>query len=294
MGDNKDLLDEIDKLDDTEEVVKEKNSLHEKIFTAIIILIIIGALTMLYFSYTGKYIVTNKENKSENISSYLENIVYEENIEDENNVEEIDYEVLKQQQIEKFEEQKNGLNFTVQTNDINKKLLAVLHNSNQENISNIKVQVIFYDVENKPVKIDENPINIIEANMDYYMVFNDTPDNYARYDFLITKEDHNFDYTSYSNSITYEVQERENGKVEIIGKNNSDTKIQELNFFVIYYNENNEIISVKIVNDYDVKKNKEFKIDFYNSLYKDGDYSDIPFARYEVKPAEIYSYMEQK
>ncbi len=154
MEDNKDLLDEIKKLDDTEEVIQEKRNLHEKIFTVIIILIIIGALTMLYFSYTGKYIVANKESKSENISSYLENVVYEENIETEN-TEVIDYETLKQQQIQKFEEQKNNLNVVVETKDINNKLISVLKNNNQENISDILVQVIFYDAENKPIKIDE-------------------------------------------------------------------------------------------------------------------------------------------
>lgn len=293
MGENKDLLDEIEKLDDTEEVIKEKASLHEKIFTIVIIVIIIIALTMLYFSYKGNYIVTNKKSKSEDYSSYLENVVYDENTAGENNNEELDYEVLKQQQIQKFEEQKAGLNITTQISDINKKLIAVLHNSNQENISNVQVQVIFYDAENKPIKIDENFISLIEVNMDYYMLFDETPENYARYDFLITKDNYNCEYTSYSSAITYEVQEKEDSKIKIVGKNNSDKKIEEINFFVIYYNENNEIISIKTVNTFDVKKNKEFKIDFYNSIYNDKDYSEVPFARYEVKPASIYSYNEK-
>lgn len=293
MGENKDLLDEIEKLDDTEEVIKEKASLHEKIFTIVIIVIIIIALTMLYFSYKGNYIVTNKKSKSEDYSSYLENVVYDENTAGENSNEELDYEVLKQQQIQKFEEQKAGLNITTQTSDINKKLIAVLHNSNQENISDVQVQVIFYDAENKPIQIAENFISLIEVNMDYYMLFDKTPENYARYDFLITKDNYNCEYTSYSSAITYEVQEKEDSKIKIVGKNNSDKKIENVNFFVIYYNENNEIISVKIVNTFDVRKNKEFKIDFYNSIYNDKDYSEVPFARYEVKPASIYSYNEK-
>lgn len=293
MGENKDLLDEIEKLDDTEEVIKEKASLHEKIFTIVIIVIIIIALTMLYFSYKGNYIVTNKKSKSEDYSSYLENVVYDENTAGENSNEELDYEVLKQQQIQKFEEQKAGLNITTQISDINKKLIAVLHNSNQENISDVQVQVIFYDAENKPIQIAENFISLIEVNMDYYMLFDKTPENYARYDFLITKELYNTEYTSYSGNITYEIQEKEDSKIKIVGKNNSDKKIEEINFFVIYYNENNEIISIKTVNTFDVKKNKEFKIDFYNSIYNDKDYSEVPFARYEVKPASIYSYNEK-
>ncbi len=124
------------------------------------------------------------------------------------------------------------------------------------------------------------------------MYFYDTPENYARHEYLITKDSYGFENTSYSNSVTFEVQEKEDGKVKIIGKNNSDTKIQEIKFFVLYYNENNEIISVKTVDSYDVKKNKEFKIDLNNNLYKEEDYSEVPFARYEVKPAEIYSYIE--
>lgn len=288
MEENKDLIDKIEKLDDTEEIIKEKANLHEKMFTVVIIVIIFIALAMLYFSYKGKYIVTNKKSKSEDYSSYLENVVYDENTKTEND-EIVDYELIEQQQIQKFEEQKPGLNITTQTSDINKKLIAVLHNSNQENISNVQVQVIFYDVENKPIQIDENFISLIEIDMDYYMLFDKTPENYVRYDFLITKEFCNSNYISNSGNINYEVQEKEDGEVRIVGKNNSDKKIENINFFVIYYNEKNEILSIKKVNTFDVKKNREFKIDFYNTLYNDSDYSEVPFYRYEIKPAGIYS-----
>lgn len=292
MGENnKDLLDEIDKLEDAENPLKDNVTSHEKIFTIIIILIIIVALVMLYFAYTGNYIASGKKDKQEDVSSYLENQTYY-NFVTEDYTEEIDYALIEEQQKQKFEEQKLNLAITSQMLDVNNKLIAIMHNNNQEYVSNFKVQVIFYDAENKPIKIDECYINIIEANKDYYMCFEDTPTAYQRCDFLITKDAYCVEYISNTNDVSYEVEEKEDGKIKILGKSNSENKLMGVEFFIIYYGENDQIISVKTIEGFEFKKNKEFRIEAYNTLFNEVDYTEIPYSRYEVVLSGAYSIME--
>ncbi len=304
MDDNKDLINEIDKLEDNKEIIEEKSTSHEKVFTIIVILIIIVALFMLYLSYKGTYIVSNKENKQDDFSAYLENI--DNNEKDDNNDnndnnsnngnnenEEIDYEELENQKKEKFEQQKNNLSITSQMLSVDGKLIATIHNGNQESIENILVQVIFYNGEDKPIKIDQNTIDIFDSETDYYMFFQDTPKNYERCDFLITKENYGDFYISRKNDITFNVEEnKEENEIKISGKNNSNEKIEEVKFSVIYYNENDQIIAIREESQYDIKKQKEFKIEIDNSLYSYETFEDIPYSRYEVLLLNAISYAE--
>lgn len=305
MGDNKDLLDEIDKLDDNEASSKMKNeeqNSHEKIFTIIIVIIIISALVMLYLFYKGTYIVSNKTNIQDNFSSYLNLEDYQNN--DDNNEnndkfnenedieleEDVNYELLEKQALEKFESQKPNLNITNQVLDINSRLIAVLHNGNQENISEVLVQVIFYNEQNIPIKIDECYVNVIEANADYYMSFEGTPKQYSRCDFLISKDliENNI---SHKSDITFSVAEEE-GIQKIKGKNNSNSTVSELEFSVIYYNEANQIIGLEIIGDYEVEANSEFELDFEKMIYSEQTDTMVPSARYEVLLSEAVSYEE--
>lgn len=301
---NKHLLNEIDELDDNEEPFKVKNekiSSHEKIFTIIIILIIIIALIVLYLFYKGTYIVSNKTNKQDDFSSILDNL-YNDSIDeyddefydDHNNEEYFDH---YKEATEKFETQKNNLTITSQTLDIDGKLIITLHNGNQEIIYDFLVEVIFYDGDNKPIKIDGIPINAIEANSDYYILFENTPKEYTRCDFLITKDYNNNIYISHKNDITFSVQENVNSKygknvIEITGKNNSDDTIEEINFAILFYDENNKIIALKNIYESEIKKQKNFKIDTENAFYSSETYENIPYNRYEVILLDAISYNE--
>lgn len=294
MEDNKDLINEIDNLDDNTEVIKEKSTSHEKAFTIIVIVIIIAALFMMYLFYKGIYIVSNKENKQDDFSAYLENI---DNNEEENNAEneEIDYEEREKQKIQKFEEQKNNLIITSQILDIDGKLISTIHNGNQESIENLLVQVIFYDGEDKPIKIDQNTIDIFDSETDYYMFFEDTPKGYERCEFLITKKDYYDFYISRKNDISFNVEENNNDDenvIEIVGKNNSNDKVRKINFAIVYYNENDQIIAIREESQYDVKKQKEFKLKINSRLYSYESYEDVPYSRYEVILLDAISYIE--
>lgn len=294
MENNKDLINEIDKLDDNEEVIEEKATSHDKIFTIVVILIIVVALFIMYLFYTGKYIVTNNNNKQDDFSAYLENSE-DNNDNNENESEEIDYEEIQRQKTENFEEQKNNLIITSQILDIDGKLITTIHNGNQESIENILVQVIFYDGEDKPIKIDQNTIDMFDSETDYYMTFQDTPKGYERCDFLISKKDYYDFYISRRNDISFNIEEKNSNDenvIEITGKNNSNNKIRKINFAVVYYNENDQIIAIREECQYDVKKQKEFKIKVNNRLYSHESFEDIPYSRYEVILLDAISYTE--
>ncbi len=295
MEDNKDLLNEIDKLEDNEEILEEteKSTSHEKVFTIIVILIIVAALFMMYLSYKGTYIVSNKENKQDDFSAYLD----VNNNEDEGNKienEEIDYEELERQKREKFEQQKNNLVITSQMLDIDGKLIATIYNGNEETIENVLVQVIFYNGEDKPIKIDEKTIEVFDNQSDYFLFFEDTPKSYERCEFLITKENFYNNYNSKKDEISFTVKEKaDENVIEISGKNNSDHKIQRVNFAVVYYNENNQIIAIRESSQYDIKKQKEFKIQLNKQLYSYDTFEDVPYSRYEVRLLNAMSYVEK-
>lgn len=294
MEDNKNLLNEIDKLEDNEEILeeKEKSTSHEKIFTIIVILIIIVALFMMYLSYKGTYIVSNKENKQDDFSA----LVINNNEDDENEIEieEINYLEIENQKKEQFEAQKNNLIITSQVLDIDGKLIATIHNGNEETIENVLVQVIFYNGEDKPIKIDERIIEVFDSQSDYYLFFEYTPKAYERCEFLITKENFYNNYNSNRNDITFNFEEKsEQNIIEIYGKNNSDSKIERVNFAVVYYNENNQIIAIREESEYDIKKQKEFKIQVNKQLYSYDTFEDVPYSRYEVILLNAMSYVEK-
>lgn len=295
MKDNKDLINEIDKLDDNNEVIdeRENSTSHEKIFTLIVILIIIVALFIMYLFYTGKYIVSNKENKQDDFSAYL-NIISNEKNEDNIEVEETDYKEIENQKKEQFNIQKNNLIITSQALDIDRKLIATIHNGNEEILENVLVQVIFYNEENQPIKIDEKNIDIFDSQSDYYIFFENTPKDYARSEFLITKENFYNNYNSKKNDISFTIEEKDNeNTIEILGKNNSDEKIQKADFAIIYYNENDEIIAIREVSQYDIKKQKEFKIQLNKQLYSYDTFEDASYSKYEIILLNAMSHIDK-
>lgn len=300
-GDNKNLLNEIDKLEDDKEassIKKEKSNSQEKAFSIIIIIIIVIALAILYLFYKGSYIVGKKENMKADFSSYLENNYdeYEEEEseefydEEDSELYESEYDLMEKQSQEKFEIQKPNLSIISQTRGINNKLIITLHNGNQEDISNLLVQVIFYDGENKPIKIDAFNIGMLSANSDYIIPFEGTPETYERYDFLITK-DYYLENISLKDNITYEV-ENKNDELIISGKNDSDKKISVINFGVVYYNEENQIIDIEFVEEFDIKKKRKFEIFSYLDVYDRKTYEPVSYSRYEVVLLEAYAYEE--
>ena len=197
--------------------------------------------------------------------------------------EDIDYEELNENEEKKLEEEVSNI-------IINRNLGIVINNQNGETTSGILIQVIFYNSENKPIKIAENSINILESNIDYYITFTNTPEEYERYEFLISKEYEDLSIKSFKNSITYDVKEKNEDEIIISGKNSSSEIIDEIEFLLIYFDENDNILAVDNIYEYDIGKKKKFEIEEYLELYDDEYFEEVPYSRYEVVLTSAYSY----
>ena len=204
--------------------------------------------------------------------------------------EDIDYEELNENEEKRLEEEVSNIIIKKEFIDINRNLGIVINNQNGETTSGILIQVIFYNSENKPIKIAENSINILESNIDYYITFTNTPEEYERYEFLISKEYEDLSIKSFKNSITYDVKEKNEDEIIISGKNSSSEIIDEIEFLLIYFDENDNILAVDNIYEYDIGKKKKFEIEEYLELYDDEYFEEVPYSRYEVVLTSAYSY----
>lgn len=191
---------------------------------------------------------------------------------------------------ESFEEDKANISIVNSFIDINKKVNVILNNKNaSKDIKDFFVYIIFYDGSDKPIGIDYQNINVLSSNTNYYLTFDETPKNYERYDFLITKNNFYDNYKSYKNDVTFETYE-DDRDVIITGKNNGRNKIDNMLFFIVYYDDQGNVLKVDNEYVFDVKKDKKFEKSSTLGIYDEKTYEDIPYSRYEVVLGEAYSY----
>ena len=240
------LIDEINSLDeDSDSAIKSARrgiNVGTIIFIAGIFILIFGA-----YMYSTK----DKRYAQEALTEFGEYI--SEN-KQEFYKEDIDYEELNENEEKRLEEEVSNIIIKKEFIDINRNLGIVINNQNGETTRGILIQVIFYNSENKPIKIAENSINILEANIDYYITFTNTPEEYERYEFLISKEYEDLSIKSFKNSITYDVKEKNEDEIIISGKNSSSEIIDEIEFLLIYFDENDNILAVDNIYEYDIGK----------------------------------------
>ena len=164
------IIDEINSLDeDSDSAIKSARrgiNVGTIIFIAGIFILIFGAYM---------YSTTDKRYAQEALTEFGEYI--SEN-KQEFYKEDIDYEELNENEEKRLEEEVSNIIIKKEFIDINRNLGIVINNQNGETTSGILIQVIFYNSENKPIKIAENSINILESNIDYYITFTNTPEEY--------------------------------------------------------------------------------------------------------------------
>lgn len=266
--DNEKLLSEIESLED-EEPPKNLNKTNK--WLTIIIIIFLFGLAILYFG--GTYYNEFFEQTS---AQY-----YEEQVEN----------YLKQEEKFKsiYEEQKNNISIQQSFFSANKELIAVLANDNNEAVTDLLVEVIFYDGDNKPIEIDSGAVSIIEKNSKCYVKFFETPENFERYEFLISKDYYWYDNLEYvTDSISYEIEE--DNYTYLTVKNNYSKEVSEICMQVVYYDKNNVVIDVEDVNICDLKKNKSQTEELYLGIL-DKDTSElIDYDRYEINLLGAYIY----
>lgn len=253
---NKKLMDEIDELennnviDGSSEVINSKNGISVK--NIIIIVIIIAIVVFLYTCYT-------------NYDGDIKSMLY-----DYEDYEEFDYESY-QKELEKAEE-----NFTTQKENfilskigrnVNGNLLLSLENKNRENFKDVEVYAVFFDGEDKIIGIDQYSVTYIKGESKIYFSLYEVPDTFEKCDFFITKRYFETDeYTEIFNDKIEFITKVVDENVEINFRNNSDETIDTVNFSIIYYDKDKNILDIEEIFEFDIEPNKTKTVYGYGCL----------------------------
>lgn len=260
--DNEKLLSEIDSLEDESETITKDNKSVKKSWMKVLGLIILLGLCTLYFG---------------------EEYYYEDIQEDESQ----NYTIQETELKNKFEEQKNNIVIKDSFLNFNKELIAAVENNNDEAITDLKVEIIFYDGENKPIEIDSAVVGIIEKNSKYYVKFFETPEKFERYEFLISKDYYFYDSEEViTDQISYEIVENK----KLVVKNNSSKEISEINFQIVYYDKNNNVMDIEDIYMYDLKKKRTQVEELMLDIFNNETYESVEYEKYEIKLLGAYIY----
>lgn len=287
--DSEKLLSEIDSLDDETETSSTSDNYKVNKWPVIILIIALIGLGILYFGDTYHYNFLDEVNE-EYSEKQIENYMLDEVNEDYSEEQIENYIEKEELEKSKFEVQKNNIAVKNSFLNYNKELIAVILNDNDEVITDLKVEIIFYDGENKPIEIDSSNISILEKNSECYVKFADTPENFERYDFLISKEYYWYDNLEYvTEQISYEIYENED-YVDLVVKNNYSKEISEATFQVLYYDDNYNVIDVEDIYFWELKKNKTQNQEWDLSLWDNKTYDKVEYKKYEINLLGAYIY----
>ena len=183
-----------------------------------------------------------------------------------------------------FETQKENIIVTQKKLNINKDLVIGLMNKNDASIPNVDVYIIYYDGENNIVGIDETFFEVLVGKTERYMTFENPPEGFERVEAFVTKK-----YFSDSvgmllnNQISYKAKEDGKGNLEELEVfNNSDKKVDIIELSIIYYDSNDDILSVEKRYCFDMRNGKSEKIDLFGVWEEEnGEYID--YDHYEVR-----------
>lgn len=264
--DNEKLLLEIDSLEDERNSSKKTTNNKNK-FGLIIFLIILIGLSSLYF---GNYNYENNyENADEEFESYIEKETDNRN---------------------KFESQKANIVIQDVFFSKNKELIVAILNGNNEPITDLKLEVIFYDDENKPIEIDSATLGILEKDTEAYLKFIETPEKFERYEFLISKDYYWYKNLEYvSDKISYETVENAE-YTSLVVKNNYSKTISEIDFQIVYYDKNDNVIDVETVYVNEIKRNRTEKRELYLGIWDSNTFEEMNYRNYEIKLLGAYIY----
>lgn len=296
MIDNKKLMDAIDSLDNdknyeikqaakaareakNEDVIKNKASSDKANIVLIIIFIVLIATAIFYYTspitkekefLLGTDGVSNDENGS--VTMYAPEGT----------------EIVSESDKEKI---KSNIIIEKQFFDINNKLNFLISNKNSIDVKNITISVVHFDGMDKIISIDESNIDVIQSGSNQYVTFAENPQNSEKYEILIELAEYDYDsYNTYLSDVQFECAITEDkDEVIIRGKNNSPVKLDLVEFEIIYYGEEDKVLLVDRIMEFDVKRNRSFELTEYISVY-DEDYKEVPYTRYEIKLVNAYAY----
>ena len=296
MMDNKKLMDAIDSLDNdknyeikqaakaareakNEDAIKDKNSSDKANVVLVVIFIILIATAIFYYTSPitkEKEFLLNESGVSDNGNGTVTMFAPE------------GTEVVSVNDLEKI---KDNIVIEKEFFDVDGKLNFLVKNKNSIDVNNITVSTVFYNGLDKIIAIDEGNINVLSSGAEQYITYTETPESAERYEILVEVDNSSQSYKSYLKDVSFEcfVTEDED-EVIIRGKNNSESKLDLVEFEIVYYGEEDKILLVEHAMDFDIKRNRDFELNEYISIY-DEEYKEIPYTRYEIRLINAYSYI---
>lgn len=296
MMDNKKLMDAIDSLDNdknyeikqaakaareakNEDAIKDKNSSDKANVVLVVIFIILIATAIFYYTSPitkEKEFLLNESGVSDNGNGTVTMFAPE------------GTEVVSASDLEKI---KDNIVIEKEFFDVDGKLNFLVKNKNSIDVNNITVSTVFYNGSDKIIAIDEGNINVLSSGAEQYLTYTETPESAERYEVLVEVDNSSQSYKSYLKDVGFEcfVTEDED-EVIIRGKNNSESKLDLVEFEIVYYGEEDKILLVEHAMDFDIKRNRDFELNEYISIY-DEEYKEIPYTRYEIRLINAYSYI---
>ena len=296
MMDNKKLMDAIDSLDNdknyeikqaakaareakNEDAIKDKNSSDKANVVLVVIFIILIATAIFYYTSPitkEKEFLLKESGVSDNGNGTVTMFAPE------------GTEVVSVSDLEKI---KDNIVIEKEFFDVDGKLNFLVKNKNSIDVNNITVSTVFYNGSDKIIAIDEGNINVLSSGAEQYLTYTETPENAERYEILVEVDNSSQSYKSYLKDVSFEcfVTEEED-EVIIRGKNNSESKLDLVEFEIVYYGEEDKILLVEHAMDFDIKRNRDFELNEYISIY-DEEYKEIPYTRYEIRLINAYSYI---
>lgn len=237
---------------DNSEVIKKSNK--EKI---IVNLMLIAIVVIMIVAFLYEMLIENQHNEisaeeEQKYEEYYENYSdeYDSYYEYEESIKEKEYKALTQ-------------NISVNSYVVRDKIICELFNSNDKDVNDIDIYIIYYDSEKKPVNIDNNNIYLIHAQNNSYCEFK-IKENYATYDLLLIKEYDGSKVAIPLENIELTTNEDfDKDKISVDVKNNSDKKIDTIELCMICYDNEGEISSIETRSGFDIGVNKSEEIVFY-------------------------------
>lgn len=174
-----------------------------------------------------------------------------------------------------FEDARNNIHIeTTLTED--RYLILDMTNENSNMLKNVMIQVIFYDVEDKPVKICEDYKTTLFANGRTVCRLTSVPDNYERFDILITQpysynEDKEISLADFELFVT----QNNSGDFDVELKNNSEYKVSTATVAAIYYKED-RVVNIQDTVVLDIRSGGT-EFDKINNYQDENSYDRVEF-----------------
>lgn len=163
----------------------------------------------------------------------------------------------------------------------NKELLIETQNTSNYTMLDIRLQIIFYDGADKPIYISDMNISTLFANQKNIQTLYDVPENFERYDFLITQPFKTNRAIINYNDVDVNMIGEANSNLTFEVTNNTNETLNDVEVAILGY-KGDELVAFETRSVWEIKpgKSKEGNIYLYN---KDCD-------RIEYFVNDIYNY----